>query len=268
MNEEAISEYYLERYALGELPNEKKEEIHRLSSAIPEIQAALERIETSNQEILDLYPSPTVKAGLLARLEDMRKKPFPFKRFLAIASAASVLLILVLVLPRIKHEPRSMAPGTKTDDILVKGIPLVDLSRTQLLVYRKIRDKVENLSDGDKAKTGDLLQLAYVTTRDSFGMILSIDGRGTVTLHFPESDGRSTKLDPGKQSLLPHAFELDDAPKFERFFFLTSDSPIDVARVLEEARDLAKQPEQVQTKDLDLPQDLVQYSILILKGEG
>ncbi len=142
------------------------------------------------------------------------------------------------------------------------------MSRTQLLVYRKIQERVETLSDGEKARAGDLLQLAYVSAEDSYGMILSIDGRGAVTLHLPESEGDSTKLELSKQSLLPSAFELDDAPEFERFFFLTSDSPFDVGGVLQEAQDLAKNLEQVRQNNLDLPESFHQYSVLILKGEG
>jgi hypothetical protein len=99
-------------------------------------------------------------------------------------------------------------------------------------------------------------------------MILSIDGKGAVTLHLPERKGDSTKLELGKQSLLSNAFELDDAPEFERFFFLTSDSPIDVDGVLQEAQDLAKNLEQIRQNNLDLPESYEQYSVLILKGEG
>ena len=99
-------------------------------------------------------------------------------------------------------------------------------------------------------------------------MILSIDGRGAVTLHLPESKGDSTKLELSKQSLLPNAIELDDAPEFERFFFLTSDSPIDVNGILQEAQDLAKNLEQVRQNNLELPESFQQYSVLILKGEG
>ena len=263
MNIETISEYYLERYALGELPDEELEEIRRLSSTIPEVQEALDNIEASNSDILSLYPPPTVKASLLTQMEETSRKPFPLKRIFAVSSAIVTLLILILFLPLFKHHPDS-----ESDAILVKGIPAVDLSRTQLLVYRKIQDRVEILSDGETARTGDLLQLAYVATKDAYGMILSIDGRGAVTLHLPENKGESTKLEQGKQFLLPNAIELDDAPEFERFIFLTSDFPIDVGGILLEAQDLAKNPEQGQTKNLDLPESLTQYSVLIRKGEG
>jgi hypothetical protein len=99
-------------------------------------------------------------------------------------------------------------------------------------------------------------------------VILSIDGRGTVTLHLPESQEKSTKLESGKQFLLPSAFELDDAPNFERFFFLISESPIDVNSILEEVQNMAKNPNLFQRKSLALTGNFKQYSVLILKGEG
>lgn len=268
MNKETISDYYLERYALGELPDEEIEEIQRLTSLNPELQAALENLESSNQDILTLYPPLTVKASLLTRLDDKPNKPFPYKRVLTIASAIATFLILILVLPLLKQEPRIIYPDSEQDITLVKGIPKVDLSKTQLLVFRKIQDQVEMLTDGERANAGDLLQLAYVATEESFGVILSVDGRGLVTLHFPEDKRESTALEPNKQFLLPNAIELDDAPGFERFFFLTSGSPIDVDSVIKKLEDLANNPERVQQAGLDLPGNFKQYSILILKGEG
>jgi hypothetical protein len=268
MNKEIISEYYLERYALGELPDEEAEEIGRLAAADPELQTALENIESSNREILALYPPRMVKASLSTQIAEMPKKSFPMKPVLAISSVTAVLLTLFLVLPLLKEKPGIVYPDAEQDVTLIKGIPKVDLSVTQLLVYRKIQDKVEILSDGDQARAGDLLQLAYVSVEESHGMILSIDGRGLITLHFPESKGESTKLDLNKQLLLPNAMELDDAPGFERFLFLTSGSPIDVDAVLKELEGMAKNPEQIRQTGLDLPGNLKQYSILILKGEG
>lgn len=268
MNKETVSEYYLERYVLGELPEEEKEEIRLLSSSAPEIQAALEEIKSSDRDILALYPPLTIKASLMTQLAETSKKPFPLKRVITISSVAAAVLVFILVFPLFKQKPAIIYPDAEQDITLVKGIPAVDLSKTQLLVYRKIQDQVEILSDGNRASPGDLLQLAYVAAGEPYGMILSIDGRGAVTLHFPGSQGESTKLEMNKQSLLPNAIELDDAPKFERFFFLTSESPIDVGGVLSEAQILAQDPERTQQKKLDLPASFKQYSILILKGEG
>jgi hypothetical protein len=268
MNKEIISEYYLERYALGELPDKEAEEIGQLAAADPELQEALDNIEFSNREILELYPPSTVKASLTIQLTETPKKSFPLKRILAISSAAAVLLTIILVLPLLKEKSGIVYTNAEQDVTLIKGIPRVDLSVTQLLVYRKIQDQVEILSDGDHAQAGDLLQLAYVAAEEPYGMIFSVDGRGLVTLHFPESTGESTKLELNKQFFLPNAIELDDAPGFERFFFLTSRSPIDVDAVLKGLEVLAENPEKIKKIKLDQPGELIQYSCLILKGEG
>lgn len=268
MNKETINEYYLERYALGELPDEETQEIRRSISTRPDLLEALDDIQSSNNDILALYPPKIVMAGLVDRLEKTPQKTIPLRRILAISSVAATFLILFLVLPLIKKGPGITGPEIMQDSTLVKGIPAVDLSKTQLLVYRKIQDRVEILTDGEKAGKGDLLQLAYVTAEDPYGMILSIDGRGLVTVHFPQTIGDPTALEMNKQSLLVNAIELDDAPDFERFFFLTSETPIDVDTVLTKVQDQAGKPQQVKRSDLDLPENFKQYSILILKGES
>jgi hypothetical protein len=124
------------------------------------------------------------------------------------------------------------------------------------------------MKDGNVAEPGDLLQLAYVAASEHYGVILSIDGRGGVTRHFPAEEGGSTLLALNKRSLLPNAIELDDAPGYERFFLVTSKTPIDIAAVVAKAGDLAADPGQARSSDMDLPAGLKQRSVLILKGEG
>jgi hypothetical protein len=181
---------------------------------------------------------------------------------------AVILAFVILVLPRFK-KPADIIPAVAEEEwALVKGSQSIDLSKTQLLVYRKNKSRVEILADGGQAERGDLLQIAYVTTRDPYGLILSLDGRGGVTLHFPADNGGSSLLELNKKTPLPHALELDDAPGFERFFLVTSRFPIDVEDVLKKAGDLARNPQRVRREKLDLAEDIEQYSVLILKGEG
>lgn len=271
MNHELLNEYYLERYVLGELPDEVAEEIRRQVSVNPGIEAMLKEIESSNHDILALYPPLSVKASLITRMNEMQSKPalFSLRRFLYVSSAlATFLIFFFLILPIIMEktgpEPFDIGP----EQIVEKGVTAIDLSKTQLLIFRKSGDQVEMMTDREQAKAGDLLQLAYVVAEESHGVILSIDGRGSVTLHFPAEKGGSTELEQRRESFLPNAIELDDAPDFERFFFVTSGSQIDVEDVLKKAETLAKDPEQIPQAELDLPDDLRQYSILILKGEG
>lgn len=272
MKNKQISEYYLERYVLGELPDEDAEEIHKQVSTDPELRKAIEKIKSSNREILALYPPAVVKASLLTQLAETRSKKtsFPLRRILYMSSAfATVVLLVILILPGLLKKKTGLAVIDSTPDFsLVKGIPTIDLSKTQLLIFRKISDQVEILTNGDPAKAGDLLQLGYVAAAEPYGMIFSIDGRSTVTLHYPSESGDSTELEQNKKSFLPNAIELDDAPGFERFFFITSDFQIDVADILGKAENLARNPAQAAQEELDLPESLRQYSILIRKGEG
>jgi hypothetical protein len=110
--------------------------------------------------------------------------------------------------------------------------------------------------------------LAYVAAHAPYGIILSIDGRGGATLHYPPEKGSMTNLTQNKRVLLPNAIELDDAPGFERFFFLTSDSPIDPADIMERAKSMAADPENARVAKLKLPEGIEQSSLIILKGEG
>ena len=59
-----------------------------------------------------------------------------------------------------------------------------------------------------------------------------MDGNGTLTMHMAEGN-KAIALEPGKMTTLPFAYKLDNAPKFEKFFFLTSrdNFELDVADV-------------------------------------
>ena len=123
------------------------------------------------------------------------------------------------------------------------------------------------LKSGAKAKQGDLLQIAYISAGENFGVIFSIDGNGAVTLHYPEHKKQSTFLKKEKKVLLESAYELDDAPGFERFFFITSPAPINVDGVLKKAWELARDPNLAETANIELKQSFKQTSVLIEKGD-
>jgi hypothetical protein len=111
----------------------------------------------------------------------------------------------------------------------------------RLRVYRKAGDQVQRLTDGALVRPHDTLQLAYSPGARPFGAVLSVDGHGVVTLHLPEQAGPAPRLKGGGEVPLPHAYELDAAPGFERFVFVTADRPFavsDVARALETGKPL------------------------------
>jgi hypothetical protein len=79
---------------------------------------------------------------------------------------------------------------------------------------------------------------------------VSVDGAGGVTRHWPVDGTLAAALESGREVLLPESFRLDAAPRFERFFFVTSTQPFDVSRVVDAARALAARPD---ARDAALP---------------
>ena len=97
-------------------------------------------------------------------------------------------------------------------------------------------NKHQRLPAGAAVRPGDELQLSYVAGGRRFGVVASVDTRGTVTLHLPETPGAAPTLAPGKETKLPHAFELDDSPGAERFVFVSGDQPFSTDVVAEALR--------------------------------
>jgi hypothetical protein len=137
------------------------------------------------------------------------------------------------------------------------------------LLYRKEGQHAAQLHPGSEAQAGDLIQLGYVANGQRYGIIVSIDARGGATLHFPLSPGASTALQRGGSILLDRAFQLDDAPAFERFFLITADeankASLSVDNVLELASTLAKSGPAAESALLPLPSGLHQESFLLRK---
>ena len=136
------------------------------------------------------------------------------------------------------------------------------------MVYRKRGGEIERLEREDRAAEGDVIQVSYVAAGKAYGVIYSIDGRGLVTVHFPDiGDETAPELDQNGEASLPYAYELDDAPSFERFFFITSDEPFDITDVEEAVYALASKLKKTRKKNLNLPFGFKQYSVILNKEE-
>ena len=136
----------------------------------------------------------------------------------------------------------------------------------RLFVYRHGDDGDQRLADGARAAAGDLLQLTYATAAPAFGALLSIDGAGDVTQHWPEPGGaRALPLRVGGEVRLPSAYELDNAPAFERFFLVHAEQPFDLARVIDAARTLAARTAEARHAPLALPASFGQISLTLEK---
>ena len=112
----------------------------------------------------------------------------------------------------------------------------------RLHVYRKAAKGVERLPDGAAVRAGDELQLAYVASGHRFGAVVSLDGAGRVTFHLPEGGGRAVSLRASGEVTLPQSYQLDAAPRFERFLLVTGDVPFDTGILPDVIRGSAPPP--------------------------
>ena len=255
-----IPDLLVEQLALGELSDE---EAARVRSRLEETgDARLKGLHTSNAEILRDYPPEAMAAKIRRRLDALdepaeSKTPWwkwAWAPALA-AAAAAVVLAVVVDSPEARSLQQWADPadfGQRAGDygdIRIKGDPAVILKRQR-------GDRAEDLRDGSSVSAGDTLQISYKADGNPHGVIVSIDGASAVTLHFPKSAQHSTALVEGKGVV--GGFELDDAPSFERFFFVTSGDPIDVEAVMQAAQTLAASP-QADTAALELPAGLDQH---------
>ncbi len=248
-----VTDLQIERLALGELsPGEEAQVL----AALEEEPGGLERLkalEASSEEILADYPPRVMAAAIEERaraLSTPRRLAVPAWGALA-ASAAAALVAVGLYFGIAKGSEDGAAGVSSPGYVAIKG--------EHLKIFRKTPRGHEPLSEGQVAKSGDVLQIKYQSDGRSHGVIFSVDGRGATTLHFPESPGAPTALGTAGFEALGSAYELDDAPVFERFFFVVSTDPIDVRAVLEGADEMPTDPGATPElpENVDLLEDLV-----------
>ncbi|PRQ07266.1 hypothetical protein [Enhygromyxa salina] len=258
----------LEQLALGELdPDQARRVEAELARTGVDAGEALARIEASNAEILADYPAPKLAADIQRRLERGREPKrawIPWVLAPTLVAAAAVAWIVVRPPPTTiaVHDTHGALTGDGDPEVTrIKGA--VD---AHLVIDRRTGSGHERLAEGETAREGDLLQLSYVAAGQREGVILSIDGAGAVTLHHPSEASDPPTLTDGEEVPLTHAYELDDAPSFERFVFVTRDgaSP-SVAEVLAAAEQLASDPSTARTEPLALAGEGWQQHSLVLR---
>ena len=232
-----VPDLLLERYRLGELPPAEAEALERRLLADGELRGRVEALDRSDAEVRRLLAEGRLAESVRTRLRVRASSPAPPARKRAwtsaalLAAAATVLVALSVPLAgRLVPSPGGPPPSVEPSGDRIKGL------QPALVLYRRTPNGSEALADGDSVRQGDLIRVGYRAAGRGFGVIVSIDGRGGVTLHLPENGPRSPSLKTGGTVLLDHAYELDDAPRWERFFFVTSPQPFDVSTVVEAAR--------------------------------
>jgi hypothetical protein len=263
-----LPDWLLERLALDELPEERRREVMQRLSEEPGGMARLEALRRDDGEFLAAHAPAVIAAQIVERARrgaPRRERTRLWSVGAWTLAAASAMAIVLLAVPSARDA--MIAPWES--DTRVKGLEPV------LLVFRQTPRGAEQLSDGSEVRAGDQLQLAYVAAGRRYGTILSIDGRGVVTQHYPEGRGNESadftlppkSREAGGPTALAHAYALDDAPDFERFFFVTSDTPFDLERLLVSARAFAADSRAARTGRLPVPRGMSQTTIMLRKEQ-
>jgi hypothetical protein len=224
------SRWWLERYVLDELP----------SSLLPETRRTLEQhaskeraaeLQASTERFLERYPPERMVPSIRARLDGARNLRRASWSVGALAFASTVLvLVLTRDVPRVEPATSEGAPAVER----LKGLP------PSLAVFRKREAAFERLTPDASVQPGDVLQLRYAAAGHGYGAIVAVDGARKVTLLHPAEAGLEPVLDPSGDVALPFGYQLDDAPGFERFLFITSDTPFPVEQILDVVQDAAR----------------------------
>lgn len=204
----------------------------------------------------------TVRARLDAELA-IKARSVGQRRRYALASLLAAACALFVFLRSPAFEGRGAPSADRTDaggSERAKGVGL------ELRVFRQRGNGIERLAPGAQVAAHQVLQLGYARGGFTHAVLVSIDGRGGVTLHTPREPGDSTALPTRHEHLLGDAYELDDAPSFERFVLVAADRPLSVPQVLDAARALASDLTRAQTAELDLPMPNEQRAVLLRKG--
>jgi hypothetical protein len=259
-----VSDLLLERYRLGEVDGLERERVDRLLAGDASLRLRLEQLARSDAEIDRSYPPVWRAERVRERLRRAgaagasRRAPARAPRWLVPAGVAAAAAVVLVLAPRIAGPPPSgpdvpqVEPGDR-----IKGM------KPSLQLFRRTPDGSETLADGAVVRAGDVVRVGYRAAGRGFGVIVSIDGRGAVTLHLPAGGDQAAPLESGDTVLLDRAYELDDAPRFERFYLVTAAAPFPVAPVLNAARRAA---EAHAPADLHLAEPLEQTTFLVWKG--
>jgi hypothetical protein len=266
-----FSKLMLERFLCGEGTPQERADIEKAYQDDPVVKADIDGLRTSTADILTTYPAETMareielrahartveKRMVAAGEPQARGRGFFMLPAKALVAAAVAVVCTSLVIVHINNSI------TKDDTVRIKG------HHPHLVIYRNLGNGFERLHDRATVSPGDQLQIGYVAADKKFGCIFSVDGNGIITLHYPSGDSSAMpemRLESSGEHLLTSSFELDSAPRFERFFFVTSERPFNPARVLSDCKPrFARNPDSTCIPAADGSETLTTMSLTLVK---
>ena len=195
------------------------------------IEAAINELKKSDEEILNTYSVESMKAAVAGKLVANKisgsraaaeGKILKFPAYKIVSYAAAAVLLAAILIPAGLRTSKIGAGRTPTER--VKGnAPAAANTEPQIKLYRQKGREIQALNDGDFARSGDVIQITYNAGADEYGVIFSVDGNGNITRHFPENSWQAGQLTQSNdETPLDFSYELDNAPDFECFIMVTS----------------------------------------------
>jgi hypothetical protein len=244
----------LERYVLGELDAERAEQLRLLAASDAGLRARINALGASDAAILERYPVEAMARAIRNRPATGAERNASGTRSgrtgtrsrsslidavfapsrLRLATPVFALLICgVFLLARHGQNGAAEKPtgnqegagNTQVSQAEPAGDVRLKGAESGLAIFRKTRTGSELLPPRSAARPGDTLQVFYHSRLAVYGIVFSVDGAGAITLHYPEAEGPAPALQIGDMLPLPHAFRLDKAPRFERFYLVTAPRP-------------------------------------------
>ena len=230
-----IPDWKLERYLTGDLPEGEMSEIRELEKTDEVFARRVKMLREENAAILRKMPFERLAEKMDARDCGAERKNnvihFGFVKFAAAAALVLAVVSVALfsqreVVPDAGAQAMDVAMAAQDDGTRIKGMD------ARMEIWKKTGDSAVQMLNLDEAREGDEIQLRYSVPEKCFGLLFSMDGNGTVTMHMADGS-QAVALEPGKMTTLPFAYKLDNAPKFEKFFLLTSqkDFAIDASNI-------------------------------------
>jgi anti-sigma factor RsiW len=234
MNGNNVPVWKLERYLLGELPADELGAIAALERSDDDLRGRVAALRTSDAEILEKYPpawmARKVKQASAAAAGSVRHSGrLGVPRWAIPVFACAALLLMLPIIPRDAMDNPENA--VVYEDRVKGGVSGLAAAGPRLEIWRKAGDGAERLAPDETVQDGDIIQLRYTVPKSCYGALVSMDGRGVLTVHLSGDNGKAAQLTPGRPVALETAYQLDDAPKYEAFYLITAPKIFDLETV-------------------------------------
>jgi len=225
-----ISDFKLEKYLTGDLPAEEMKELRLRENSDEVFRARVNALREDGARILAENPFANLETRLAEVDAEAKDEPhYSWMNSATLLRVAATLVIALGVFTAVWFARSETDLGVKTNGSETSEIAMVvDDNGTRIKglearmeVWKKSGEAVVQMENLGEAHEGDELQLRYLVPEKCYGLLFSMDGNGVLTVHLGNGAG-SVALEPGNMVTLPFAYKLDSAPKFEKFFFMTS----------------------------------------------